>query len=34
MTDEVRVDVGGRALRLRRLDKVLYPATGTTKAEV
>ncbi len=32
--EEVRVDVGGRALRLRRLDKVLYPATGTTKAEV
>ena len=30
MTDEVRVDVGGRALRLRRLDKVLYPGTGTT----
>ena len=32
--EEVRVDVGGRTLRLRRLDKVLYPSTGTTKAEV
>ena len=31
---EVRVDVEGRTLRLRRLDKVLYPATGTTKGEV
>lgn len=28
------VDVGGRRLRLTHLDKVLYPATGTTKAEV
>lgn len=28
------VDVGGRRLRLSHLDKVLYPATGTTKAEV
>ncbi|KXZ57721.1 MAG: ATP-dependent DNA ligase [Microbacterium sp. 69-7] len=28
------VDVGGRRLRLSNLDKVLYPATGTTKAEV
>lgn len=37
MTDphaEVRVDVEGRTLRLRRLDKVLYPMTGTTKGEV
>ena len=32
--DEVRVDVEGRTLRLRRLDKVLYPTTGTTKGEV
>lgn len=31
---EVRVDVEGRTLRLRRLDKVLYPATGTTKGEL
>jgi bifunctional non-homologous end joining protein LigD len=31
---EVRVDVEGRTLRLRRLDKVLYPSTGTTKGEV
>jgi bifunctional non-homologous end joining protein LigD len=28
------VEVDGRRLALRRLDKVLYPATGTTKAEV
>lgn len=28
------LDVGGRAVRLTSLDKVLYPATGTTKAEV
>jgi bifunctional non-homologous end joining protein LigD len=28
------VDVAGRRLRLTHLDKVLYPATGTTKAEV
>jgi len=29
-----RVDVGGRTLDLTHLDKVLYPETGTTKAEV
>lgn len=28
------VEVGGRRMRLTSLDKVLYPATGTTKAEV
>lgn len=28
------VDVDGRRLVLRNLDKVLYPSTGTTKAEV
>ena len=28
------VDVGGRRMRLTSLDKVLYPSTGTTKAEV
>jgi bifunctional non-homologous end joining protein LigD len=28
------VDVAGRRLTLTNLDKVLYPATGTTKAEV
>jgi bifunctional non-homologous end joining protein LigD len=28
------VDVGGRRLVLRHLDKVLYPVTGTTKGEV
>jgi bifunctional non-homologous end joining protein LigD len=31
---EVRVAVDGRTLRLTNLDKVLYPRTGTTKAEV
>jgi bifunctional non-homologous end joining protein LigD len=29
-----RVEVEGRTLRLSNLDKVLYPETGTTKAEV
>ena len=28
------LDVGGRSVKLTNLDKVLYPATGTTKAEV
>jgi bifunctional non-homologous end joining protein LigD len=28
------VEVDGRTLRLSNLDKVMYPATGTTKAEV
>lgn len=28
------VEVEGRTLRLRNLDKVLYPATGTTKGEL
>jgi bifunctional non-homologous end joining protein LigD len=32
--DPVRVAVAGRTLRISHLDKVLYPATGTTKAEV
>jgi len=31
---EVHVDVEGRTLRLRNLEKVLYPATGFTKGEV
>ncbi|WP_203336084.1 non-homologous end-joining DNA ligase [Nocardioides limicola] len=31
---EVFVDVEGRTLKLTNLDKVLYPVTGTTKAEV
>ena len=31
---EVRVEVGGRHLTLSNLDKVLYPATGFTKAGV
>src|SRR3712207_1441218 len=31
---EVRVEVDGRTLTLSNLGKVLYPATGTTKAEV
>jgi bifunctional non-homologous end joining protein LigD len=30
----VQVEVDGRTLRLSNLDKVLYPATGFTKAEV
>jgi bifunctional non-homologous end joining protein LigD len=34
-TDEqVTVEVDGRFLKLSNLDKVLYPATGTTKGEV
>jgi bifunctional non-homologous end joining protein LigD len=32
--DAVTVEVAGRRLRLTNLDKVLYPATGFTKAEV
>ncbi|GGO71199.1 non-homologous end-joining DNA ligase [Nocardioides deserti] len=31
---EVVVEVDGRRLRISSLDKVLYPATGTTKGEV
>ena len=31
---DVRVEVDGRTLGLSNLDKVLYPATGTTKGEV
>ncbi|MBM9461519.1 non-homologous end-joining DNA ligase [Nocardioides sp. zg-536] len=31
---EVHVDVEGRTLRLTNLEKVLFPATGTTKGEV
>lgn len=31
---EILVDVEGRTLRISNLDKVLYPATGTTKGEV
>src|SRR4051812_16336101 len=31
---EVRVEVDGRTLALSNLDKVLYPATATTKGEV
>lgn len=33
-TEATQVRVGGRTLRLTNLDKVLYPATGTTKGEV
>jgi bifunctional non-homologous end joining protein LigD len=33
-SQEVRVDVDGRTLKLSNLDKVLYPRTGTTKGEV
>lgn len=32
--ESVTVEVDGRRLRLSNLDKVLYPATGTTKGEV
>lgn len=32
--DDQLVSVGGRRLRLTNLDKVLYPESGTTKAEV
>jgi bifunctional non-homologous end joining protein LigD len=34
VVDEQFVEVEGRTLRLRNLDKVLYPSTGTTKGEV
>jgi len=34
MGGEELVQVGGRRLRLTHLEKVLYPATGTTKGEV
>ena len=33
-TREQQVEIDGRRLRLSNLDKVLYPATGTTKGEV
>jgi bifunctional non-homologous end joining protein LigD len=32
--DEQTVRIGGRMLRISRLDKVLYPDSGTTKGEV
>jgi len=31
---EIRTEVEGRVLRLNNLDKVLYPGSGTTKAEI
>jgi bifunctional non-homologous end joining protein LigD len=31
---EIHAEVDGRTLRISNLDKVLYPATGTTKGEV
>ncbi len=31
---EIRAEIDGRTLRITNLDKVLYPVTGTTKAEV
>lgn len=34
MSDRTHVSVGGRELSLSNLHKVLYPAAGTTKAEV
>ncbi len=33
-SQRVRVEVAGRTLEVSNLDKVLYPQTGTTKAEV
>ncbi len=32
--EDLRVEVDGRTLRISNLDKVMYPATGTTKGEV
>ena len=34
MANDQKVRVGGRELTVSNLDKVLYPATGTTKADV
>ena len=34
MASPVTTEIGGRRLRLTHPDKVLYPATGTTKADV
>ena len=34
MANDQKVRVGGRELNVSNLDKVLYPATGTTKADV
>ncbi len=34
IVDTEFVDIGGRRLKLTNLDKVMYPETGTTKAEV
>ena len=34
MSGRTTVEVGGRELSLSNLDKVLYPGTGTTKAEI
>lgn len=31
---EIRAEIEGRTLKITNLDKILYPATGTTKAEV
>ncbi|MGO2822920.1 MAG: ATP-dependent DNA ligase [Brachybacterium alimentarium] len=33
-TDEQKVEIDGRTLKLSNLDKVFYPSTGTTKGEV
>lgn len=33
-SEQLTVEVDGRRLRISNLDKVLYPATGTTKGEV
>lgn len=34
MTNEIRAEIEGRTLKISNLDKVMYPATGTTKGEV
>jgi len=34
MAAAIEVEVGGRRLKLSNLEKVLYPGTGTTKAQV
>src|SRR4051794_2433368 len=34
MADEEEFDVGGRRLRIRNLDRIVFPRTGTTKVDV
>ncbi|MGO1318316.1 MAG: ATP-dependent DNA ligase, partial [Cellulomonadaceae bacterium] len=33
-TSGQEIDIGGRPVRVTNLDKVMYPATGTTKGDV